>query len=260
MKESHTRKDMVLAIDIGNTHVSMAMMRGNKSFGVRFVSSQLSATRLKKDVRLEITRLERQKFFYSRVLICSVVPMLTSIVCAVVKQTGASVSVVGQDVLVPIRNSYHVPGQVGMDRLVISYAAKYFYGCPCAVIDFGTALTVDIISRQGAYEGGLIVPGLRLAADSLAEHTALLPRIGDFTVPRAIIGRDTHNSIMIGLVWGYRSMIEGLIRRLRKRLRSDDLKIIATGGHADLLQYQQSPVDTVDKNLIFKGLSLLSRK
>ena len=153
---------------------------------------------------------------------------------------------------VPIKNKYRYPRQVGQDRLVGAYAARILYGSPAIVIDFGTAITFDVISSKGEYMGGIIVPGIRLTAESLFKKTAMLPLVS-IVRPKALIGRDTTNSILSGIFYGYGALCDGLIRQLTRTMRSSP-RVIATGGYAALMKKYSSHIRRIDPDLIFRGL------
>jgi type III pantothenate kinase len=170
----------------------------------------------------------------------------------------ARIFVVGQDIKVPIKNNYRYPRQVGQDRLVGAYAAKVFYGVPLIVVDFGTAITFDVVSKKGEYLGGIIVPGIRLTAESLFKKTALLPKV-EIARPKELIGRDTKNSILSGIFYGYGSLCDGLVRLINQELQFRP-KVIATGGYVEIMQQFSREIQKVDEELIFRGLSLLYPK
>src|SRR3989338_5493810 len=140
--------------------------------------------------------------------------------------------VVGRDIKVPIPNRYKNPKQVGQDRLVNAYSGYVQYGSPrggsLIIVDFGTAVTFDVVSKKGEYLGGLIVPGLEIARDALSEKTALLPKI-KLVLPKKIIGKTTEESIRSGLFYGWAALTDCLTGKLRKKL-GPAAKIIVTGG------------------------------
>jgi len=169
---------------------------------------------------------------------------------------GLTPKVVGQTIKVPVKNRYRNPRQVGQDRLVCAYAAGEIYGRPAIVVDSGTAITFDILSKKNEYLGGIIAPGIRLSAETLFSKTALLPKI-KIHAPSSIIGRDTESSILSGLFYGYGMMILGLIERISKKITGRP-RVIATGGYTDILRkFVANRIDKVDKTLVFKGLGIL---
>lgn len=191
-------------------------------------------------------------------VLCSVVPRLVPLISRAVESgLGMKTLVVGKDMYVPIKNNYGQPKQVGQDRLVCAYAAKIIYGYPAIIIDLGTAITFDVVSGKGSYEGGMIVPGIRLSAESLFKKTALLPDIHIISKPKTLIGKDTETSILSGLFHGYGAMCCGLIDRLAKNIGGKP-KVILTGGYAGLIASElEDRANVIDIDLVFKGMRLL---
>ncbi len=150
---------------------------------------------------------------------------------------------------------YPEPGSIGPDRLANAIAAKHKYGAPAVVVDFGTAVTFDVIDRFGNYVGGIIAPGLAAMTDYLHEKTALLPRIRIRAV-KATIGKNTEEAMLIGAVHGYRGLVRELIAELRQALACRELPVIATGGYASLIAEGLPVINAVDPLLTLEGLRL----
>ena len=148
--------------------------------------------------------------------------------------------------------------EIGADRVVDAYAAINLYGVPAIVLDFGTATTFDVISRKGEYLGGVIASGIGLSRDILWERTAKLPRI-DIKAPKNIIGDSTVEAMRSGLVYGYASMVDGMVGRLKNKI-GKKTKVIATGGYARLIAKYASGIDIIDPDLTLKGLNLIWQK
>lgn len=254
-KENYPPQDSFVGVDIGNTTITMAVVTTKKIFSIRQIETRLPLARLIKKLNQTITLLLK-KTPIQHIVICSVVPHRLALVKKVIKKFKLKCCVVGQDVLVPMKNFYRQPQKVGQDRLVCSFAAKRFYGAPLIVIDFGTAITFDVVSLKGDYLGGIIVPGIRLTAESLFNKTALLPKV-DIKSPTELIGRDTHNSILSGIFYGYGAMVSGLIQRISAQLRLKP-KVVLTGGYSQLMsRFVDVDIDRIDQDLIFKGMRLL---
>lgn len=147
------------------------------------------------------------------------------------------------------------PAEAGADRILNALGARELHGCPCIVVDFGTATTFDAISKEGDYLGGAIAPGLGIAAEALFARTAKLPRI-ELVAPPAAIGRNTVHAMQSGLVLGYVGLIEGLVKRIKKELGPGTL-VVATGGMADILAPESEVIETVDQMLTLEGLRLI---
>jgi type III pantothenate kinase len=127
------------------------------------------------------------------------------------------------------------------------------------IIDLGTAVTFDVVNARGDYEGGMIVPGIMMSAESLFHKTALLPKIQEIQAPKQLIGRDTQQSILSGLFHGYGAMCNGLIDDITRQLKCKP-KVIVTGGYTNLMKkYIKNRMTCIDNHLVFKGIYLLSQ-
>ena len=244
---------MKLLIDIGNTNSSLAVTSGKKIIKKWFIFSQkkqVEPVSLKRLLRSYIKDIDT-------IVIVSVVPKFLKVFRASLKKVvpKASIKVVGKDLKVPIKNNYSKPRQVGQDRLVAAYGAYKEFGAPLLIIDFGTAVTFDLVSKKGAYEGGVIFPGIRLGLSSLSDHAALLPKV-DIKPQKGLIGKDTKGSINKGIIYGYASLCDGMITKFRSKY-GKDLKVVATGGDASLIAKYSQNLKTISKDLIFMGLSLV---
>jgi len=151
------------------------------------------------------------------------------------------------------------PQEVGADRLLNALAAHRHYRGPLIVIDLGTATTFDVVSADGAYQGGVIAPGINLSIEALHKAAARLPRIG-IGRPQAAIGRDTVSAMQSGIFWGYVGLIEGIVARIRGEAANPAMKVIATGGLAPLLAEGTSVIGRVDPDLTLEGLRLLAER
>ena len=251
---------MILAVDIGNTTIACGVCAGMKVLTTLRMDTAISKRGLTIGLEKLFGRVRRQYPSLETVVICSVVPGALAIAEKVIRRKmGIKPLVIGRDIKVPIKNNYKNPRQVGQDRLVGAYAAKCLYTAPCLIIDFGTAITFDIVSARGEYEGGIIIPGLRLSAESLFQKTALLPRIDTIRAPRSLIGKDTTESILSGLFNGYGAMCAGLIDRIAGTMPRRP-KVIITGGHTHLMQkFIRKRIDKIDHTLVFKGIVLIHR-
>ncbi|KLN61487.1 pantothenate kinase [Kiloniella spongiae] len=144
------------------------------------------------------------------------------------------------------------PEQAGADRLVNAVAGYQRYGGNLILIDFGTATTFDIVGTDGAYEGGVIAPGVNLSIEALYMASAKLPRI-DIKAPSQVIGKATVPAMESGIFWGYISMVEGMVQRIRHEYGAP-MKVIATGGLAQLFDTATDVIDHIDKDVTLRGL------
>ncbi|MBI2870717.1 MAG: type III pantothenate kinase [Candidatus Omnitrophica bacterium] len=240
---------LLLAIDIGNTSVLAGLFRGSQIIRRVRMPSTGNWTKFVKALLPFKKQLKAG-------IVSSVVPRLTPSLGKVLKnRLGLKVLVVGKDVIVPIRNRYSRPQQVGSDRLLNALAGYKMKGGPLVIADFGTALTFDVVNRRGDYLGGVIVPGLGIWLGALAEKTALLPRV---SVPKQIgslklPGRSTVASILAGALFGYADICDGVVGRVQG-LFSSKLKTMACGGLARICTTYCKTIRYIDVDLTLKGL------
>lgn len=248
---------MLLAIDIGNTNITFGLFKGR---------------RLLKKLRLATSSIGRRKYFtqnikraFSRydidaIVICGVVPKVERLLAQILKRLfKINPLILGKDIKIPIRNLYKKPKQVGQDRLVNAYAGHALYKTPLIIIDFGTAVTFDVVARTGAYLGGIIVPGIELSLNALSEKAALLPKIDlkrKLKKRPLVLGKTTSASMACGILYGFGSMCDGLVAKLKKRFNIK-FNVIATGGNAQLISQFSTSIKKVDENLTLKGIDLI---
>ncbi len=249
---------MLLAIDIGNTNVVLGGYQGDKLKAQWRVASDIHKT--SDEYAMLVSSLAAHQGLrmpdFSAAIIASVVPPLTTTFSEMVRRyLGFEPLVVGPGIRTGIRVLYEDPRGVGADRIVNALAAFRLYGGPAVVIDLGTATTFDAISKDGAYLGGAIAPGIHLAADALFQHTAKLPRV-ELLTPRTAIGRNTPAAMQSGLIFGYVGLVEGLVARFRREL-GGNARVIGTGGLAPLIAKETSVIEVVHLDLTLYGLRLL---
>lgn len=239
----------MLAVDIGNSNITLGVFEGKRL--VRRTDIPTHAAKAKAAVLAALCRRHRVR----EAVICSVVPAMTPLMAQILRRQNVSTRLVTKDIKIPVRNKYRYPGQVGQDRLVNAYAGIQLYGKPLIIVDFGTAVTFDVVSQAGEYLGGMILPGAQVALDALAERTALLPRVRAAR-PREFIGTDTRASMLSGVINGYASLTDGLIRELCRC--TGPCRAVATGGAARLIAPLCTRIQKVDLDLTLKGLMLLN--
>jgi type III pantothenate kinase len=239
---------MLLAIDIGNTNIACGIFadsRLKKRFNI--ATCEYSFTKLKKAMG---------KASIDDAIICSVVPSATNKIAKDLNRfLGKAPYIIGKDMKVPIRNRYRKPHEVGQDRLVNAYAGVHLYGTPLIAVDFGTAITFDVISKNKEYLGGMILPGLGISLEALFERTALLPKI-KLGAPSELIGRSSKNSMLSGVVYGFACLADDLSERIKAYI-GKNAKVIATGGNIRLIGKYCRKIDKIDPDLTLKGLNIL---
>lgn len=154
---------------------------------------------------------------------------------------------------VPIKLDVDRPEQVGADRLVNAVAVNIHYCAPAIVVDFGTATTFDVISADGAYAGGVIAPGVHLSVEALHAAASKLPKVS-VRKPEKIVGRSTKQAMYAGIYYGYESLIEGVVHKIKHEQGFEDMLVLATGGLATLFAQGSDVIDQVDQDLTLKGL------
>lgn len=241
----------LLAIDIGNININFAVFKGKRLIKRFIIPSRLySKLKLKKEL---------SKVSINASAICTVVPNKVKILKKDLNSLGIKRNLVlGKDIHAPIRNLYRNPWEVGQDRLVNAYAGIILYGAPCIVVDLGTAITFDIVSKNKEYLGGMIVPGLQISLDALFEKTALLPKI-KLHAPAEFIAKTTRNSILSGIIFGYASLIDGLVVRIKEKIGRNAL-VIGTGGNIDLVAKFSKSIYNINRDLTLKGIKLIFEK
>lgn len=146
--------------------------------------------------------------------------------------------------------------EVGADRVVNNVAAVREYGYPLIIIDFGTATTFNVIDEKGQFIGGVIAPGIKGSLDSLVNGTAKLPRV-EIERPEKVIGKNTVTNMQSGIFFGFAGLVEYLVKRIKREMKCDNVKVIATGGFSEVIAKEISCIDKVDKLLTLNGLNYL---
>ena len=189
--------------------------------------------------------------------LCSVVPKATPHARRAVQRLwGISLLELTPKTLRGVGIDYPKPDTIGPDRLANALAVKHHFGAPAVVVDFGTAVTFDVVDRHGNYAGGIIAPGLAAMTDYLHERTALLPKIKIREIRRAV-GKSTEQAMLVGAVHGYRGLIRELVQELKKELRSEHLPVVATGGYGELIAARLPEINAVEPLLTLEGLRLV---
>ena len=249
---------MLLTIDIGNTNLTLGLYPG-KEIGAHWRLAT-DHQRMPDEYGLQFLGLLENAGLtpadLTGICLASVVPPLTRRVQQACSQyLHQEPFVVDAGIKTGIRIRYEDPRAVGADRVADAVAVFHKYGGPACVIDFGTATTFNAITRSGDYLGGAITAGIYLAAEALYERTAKLPSI-DIQRPPSVIGRNSTHAMQSGLLFGYVSMVEGMVARFRKEL-GDDMKVIATGGLAEIVANETDVIEVISPWLTLDGLKLL---
>jgi type III pantothenate kinase len=254
----HARHDQLLiGVDVGNSETVIGVM--NRRVVERFW--RLTSGRMTSDeIVLQLEALLRQAHIGAHerlgAVLCSVAPQITlAWAAALERRTGRPpVEITAATARsLPIR--YHDRTAVGADRIANAVAARGLYGTPAIVVDLGTATTFDCVSREGAYLGGAIAPGVITSAEELFRRAARLSRV-ELRRPEKALGRTTEESLRAGVLWGAAGQVDALVRRLALEMRGTP-HVIATGGLASVIAPECETVNVVDETLTLKGMALL---
>lgn len=243
---------MLLAIDVGNTSVTVGRFQGDRLVAVvRRPCAELAGADLTGLFGLAEVSVESG----DRVALASVNPQAAEVVLGWVRRNFPAEPLVAE-VNLPVRIADAVAERrrVGVDRLLNGLAAYHRARSACLAVDAGTAITIDAVSSEGVFLGGIIAPGLRMSARALAEGTAFLPEV-DLAFPADVLGRDTVSAMQSGLLWGVTEMVAGLVRRLTARV-GGGARIFLTGGDAPLLTGHLPTTVEVVPYLTLDGLRL----
>lgn len=249
----------LLAIDIGNTNIHLGLWRDG---AWRHVWRARTVPEKMPDEYAVLMRnfMSGDGIDFKQVngvVIGSVVPRLTAAFIELSQRyIGHEPLVVTNQTHTGITVDIDQPEQAGADRIVNSAAVHALYGGPAIVIDFGTATTFDVVSADGAYQGGAIAPGINLAHDALVNRAAQLHKI-DLVPPPSPIGRNTIHAMQAGIFLGYASLVEGLVRRIKQQMHDPRVKVIATGGLAPVFQAQTDVIDMIAPELTLDGLRVI---
>ena len=252
---------MVLAVDIGNSNIVVGTVHKTGVSFVERISTDHGKTDLEYAMAIKAI-LDLHNITPSQIkgcIISSVVPPVTAVVSkALEKLTGESALVVGPGIKTGLNIKIDNPAQLGSDLVVDAVAGISEYPLPLIIIDMGTATTMSAIDKQGNYLGGVIIPGARIALDSIVSRTSQLPRIS-LDAPKKTIGTNTIECMKSGMVLGNASMMDGMIDRIEDEL-GEEATVIATGGLAKFIIPHCKHQIIYDDTLLLKGLYLIYNK
>src|SRR2546423_9554658 len=247
----NSRKPMAasyLLIDVSNSFTKIAFAtRRRISKPLRIRTEKLNTSALRRFIKARKIDI---------VSVCSVVPKKNEVVRAAAR--GSRILWLAPKTRLGVGVDYPNPKTIGADRLANAAAVAAIYGCPAVVVDFGTAVTFDIVSAQRKYIGGVIAPGLESMTNFLYQRTALLPKLS-LKEPRSAVGKSTIGAMRSGAVIGYRGLVREIIARIKaERFPGKKVHVVATGGYADLIGGRLREIDAVHPNLTLEGLRIVA--
>lgn len=253
---------MLLAIDIGNTNIVLAVMNEE-----RVLHSWRIATnpiRTKDEYIIIITSLldnnNVEKKAIQSVIISSVVPNMQSSFVDISQDVFNKIPIiVTPDIQTGLSIQLDNPKEIGADLIATAVGARNVYtDADLIVIDCGTATKLTVVTNEGNFLGGIIAPGLEISAKSLTAATAALPQVA-LKFPKSILGTNTVDAIASGQMYGYIGLIKELVERLKNHYPDKHFKVVATGGYMHILHEKLEIIDYFDENLIFRGLYVLNQ-
>ena len=252
---------MLLTIDVGNTNTVLGVFRGTELIANWRLTTAREQTVdeygvLTRDL-FTLAGLDRNDI--TGVIVSSVVPPVNWTLSEMSRvYLGKKALFVEMGVKTGMAVLVDNPSEVGADRIVNGVAAFHLYGGPCIVVDFGTAITFDVISAKCEYLGGVIAPGLGISSEALFARTAKLPRV-EIKDPGRVIGTNTVSNMQAGLYYGAVDMVDGMLARMKKEL-GENIKVVATGGQAKLVAKGSKHIENTDEFLTLTGLRLIWEK
>jgi type III pantothenate kinase len=250
---------MLLAIDVGNTNITLGVFDGEKIVGTFRLNTGIARTSDEYGIVIgdimELNKIPRDSI--KNVIIASVVPaVMHSLTSAVVKYFHTKPIIVEAGIKTGIRVVTENPKQIGADRIVDAAAAYHIYGGPVLVLDFGTATTYDLVDADGAFVSGVTAPGIRISAKALWEDAAKLPEI-EIKKPKSILAKETISSMQAGLVYGQIGATEYIVNNMKKEIGLDNIKVVATGGLGGMVSKETDCIETYDPDLTLQGLRFI---
>jgi len=252
---------MLLVIDIGNTNIEFGVYKDETLVNHWRLSTAIQKTvdeyaiLLNSLIHFEKIRLQD---FHSAIISCVVPPLLMPFQQVCSKYIGIEPIVVEPGIKTGMPILYENPQEVGADRIVNAVAGYERHKKALIIVDFGTATTFDYVTPKGEYQGGVIAPGMMISLEALFERASKLPRI-ELVKPKEIIGRNTVTAMQAGIIYGYISLVDGIVKRMKDKVKTDPY-VIGTGGLANLIYKEADTIDEVDEFLTLKGLKILYEK
>ncbi len=250
---------MLLAIDIGNTNIKYGIYDGDRLVASFRVSSRLSRTADEYgSVLLNLLGSEGVKRSdIDGVIMSSVIPSLNYTICHMCEYFfGVSPLMVGPGVKTGLNIKADNAKEVGADIIVNSVSAFTKYGGPIIVIDFGTATTFDLISENCELLGVVIAPGIKTSLEGLTSNTAQLPTI-ELESPKSVIGKNTKTAMQAGVIFGFAGLVDNIIGKIKKELKTDNINVVATGGLGEIIAKEVRSINLVDRTLTLDGLKTI---
>ena len=250
---------MLLAIDVGNTNIKYGVYENDNLIASFRVSSRLSRTADEYGSVLVnlLSTSGLSKADIDGVIMSSVIPSLNYTLCHMCEFFfGISPIMIGPGVKTGLNIKADNPKEVGADIIVNSVSAFNKYGGPIVVIDFGTATTFDVITKDFELLGVIIAPGIKTSLEGLVSNTAQLPMI-ELDAPKTVIGKNTKHCMQSGIIFGFAGLVDNILFKIKKELGVDELNVVATGGLGEIIAKEVKSIKKVDRTLTLDGLNMI---
>ena len=247
---------MLLAIDMGNTNIKYGVFDNENLVASFRVSSRISRTADEYGSVLVGLLADKgiKKTDIDGIIMSSVIPALNYTICHMCEFFfGISPLMIGPGVKTGLNIKADNPREVGADIIVNSVSAYNKYGGPIVVIDFGTATTFDVISDKCELIGVVIAPGIKTSLEGLVSKTAQLPMV-ELDAPTTVIGKNTKHCMQSGIIFGFSGLVDNIIKKIKKELKVEEVKVVATGGLGEIIAKEVKSISVVDRTLTLDGL------
>ncbi len=253
---------MLFCIDIGNTNTVFGVTEKDQVLEHWRVRTEKDATADELGILIgnlfKSTEIEMSDI--SQIIIsCVVPPLLNAFEEFAQRYFDITPMIVGPGLKTGMPIQYDNPKEVGADRIVNAVAAYEKYRTGLVVVDFGTATTFDCVSKDGAYIGGAIAPGVTISCEALFQKASKLPRVEIFAKPKNVVAKDTISSMNVGIIYGYAGLVDGIVNRIKKET-GQNLTVIATGGLASLICEESETIEHVEEFLTLEGLMIIHKR
>lgn len=251
---------MILAMDVGNTNIKCGLFNSGKLIHSFRMSTLVDQTSDEYGVRMLafFDYLELDPKDVKGIIISSVIPSVNYTIEHMSRRYfGRRPMFVGPGIKTGINIKYDNPKELGADRIVNAVAAYEMFGGPVITIDFGTATSFGVVSKDADFLGGAICPGIKISAEALTQNAARLPRI-ELNRPKNVINKNTVAGMQAGIIYGYAGQVQYIIKKMKKEI--GDAKVVATGGFSELVAEETGVIDEVIPTLTLIGLEKIFTK
>jgi len=253
---------MLLCIDIGNTNIVLGVTEHDQILAHWRIRTEKEAT--SDEMGITIGNLFsssgiRMEDITDIIISCVVPPLVNVLEEFSHRYFDIRPMIVGPGLKTGMPIKYDNPKEVGADRIVNAVAAYEKYHTGLIIVDFGTATTFDCVSKDGAWIGGAIAPGVIISCEALFEKASKLPRVEIFVKPKTVVAKDTISSMNVGIVYGFTGLVDGIVNRIKKELEYE-LTVIATGGIAPLISKESETINHIEEYLTLEGLMIIHKR